>query len=566
MHYHTSKIYIVTLNILSLFLFLLFTDTRNFAVEASQILTNPTNPINGSCPYYLSDDNRAFFSCNGSKLSSDPTVKILGNNKNIYRAIKFNQKNISQTSKNLRVISKSNKYNLQAKDIDKRPILKAGWPLNLGIFEFPAASADLDRDGKKDLIFTVFGPDMIVALHDDGSAVNGWPVNWRNLTGQSGSSGNPAIGDIDGDHLPDVVGSPLRYYIYAFNNDGTVKSNWPVDLRKYVLDGNPSPDAVHLADLDGDGKDDVVVTCYASGDFSYIFAFNGKGEILSGWPVRLPLQYFGSGMNFVSIIPSSNLSNNHPHVFVLQREGSQSQSTLMGTLLDYRGQIMPGWPVTIDHQDTYYNPVIADINGDKSPEIIFVSSQFNGVFHKYIYVLELDGTPLRGWPINLDFLFPDGYGDLTNPTIGDIDGDGLPELVTSAQFSSGSDGKIAVFDYNGNLLPGWPVYLPIGWMNTPVIVDINNDSIPELIGGGLGSIFALDTHGNMLAGWPVAIGGYSNYSNTIDNFDNDGEMELLVGGGVNNSIYLYDLRRSSASNEQWPMYLHDSKRTGAYGF
>ncbi len=93
------------------------------------------------------------------------------------------------------------------------------------------------------------------AFHlDDGSNVAGWPVNTNDTVWAS-----PAIGDIDNDGQLEVVAGSFDRKVYAFNGDGS--SLWSVtpqfphpELRTGRATGHPI-----IADLDGDGDQDVAV-------------------------------------------------------------------------------------------------------------------------------------------------------------------------------------------------------------------------------------------------------------------------------------------------------------------
>ncbi len=101
----------------------------------------------------------------------------------------------------------------------------------------------------------------------------------------------------------------------------------------------------------------------------------------------------------------------------------------------------------------------ADIDGDNTQELI-VPAQ-DGRVHAY----RPDGSELPGWPVSTETQFA-ARAHLQSPalqaldpplepprapTIADLTGDGIPEVITAA------GERIYVWDSRGDLLPGWPV-------------------------------------------------------------------------------------------------------------
>jgi hypothetical protein len=113
--------------------------------------------------------------------------------------------------------------------------------------------------------------------------------------------------------------------------------------------------------------------------------------------------------------------------------------------MSYLGADLPGWPVYYSNTTyTESSPVIADITGDGSPDIIL------GDEAKYINAWNADGTLIDGFPI--------AVGDAVRgtPVVCDLDSDGDGELIVA-----GWDRNLYVWDfaapYLNNNAP-WPMF------------------------------------------------------------------------------------------------------------
>jgi hypothetical protein len=122
-------------------------------------------------------------------------------------------------------------------------------------------------------------------------------------------------------------------------------------------------------------------------------------------------------------------------------------------------QLIEGYPRALG-SDGGAPPKVADLDGDGVDELILATS--NGSVH----ALRLDGSELPGWPVSTDPVevhtgsaaFASGAVPLPHaavlgaPAIGDLDGDGAPEVV-----ATDLKGRLYIWDANGQRRPGFPV-------------------------------------------------------------------------------------------------------------
>jgi len=178
------------------------------------------------------------------------------------------------------------------KHIDQQGTAASG-KLDSAIYSSPAL-ADLDRDGKLDIVFGA-ADQKIYAIKGNGTAVSGWPVLARDIGAGADTAkilSSPAIGDLNGDGSPDVVEGTAEVYgttpnttgrVYAFDAHGKPLPGWPIAPGAVAADAIPlagegTPMSPVIADVNGDGKDEVAVTSFTGQPELW----NGDGSRVSG--------------------------------------------------------------------------------------------------------------------------------------------------------------------------------------------------------------------------------------------------------------------------------------------
>ena len=180
-----------------------------------------------------------------------------------------------------------------------------------------------------------------------------------------------------------------------------------------------------------------------------------------------------------------------------------------------------GWPQTIDPQNSgaldQISPAVADLDGDGSPETLAANNQNN------MFIWSANGTLWSGWPKNI-------AGFLTNIAVDDLTGDGQKEIIISVF------GSVRVFNTNGVMLPGWPVFT-----NTtnlpPAIGDVDGDDKRDCGGHKLGAHKSLHDQGKWRCHAELATGNQSAIAFQLPSLvlpvlgdsDGDGSMECVIG-------------------------------------
>jgi len=116
-------------------------------------------------------------------------------------------------------------------------------------------------------------------------------------------------------------------------------------------------------------------------------------------------------------------------------------------------------------------PIVVDLNGDRMPEVVFQSSVQNAT-GQYIGVLRAvsgkDGSEL--FSVSLPTL--DSRRGLA---AGDLDGDGLPEIVTGTRYD-----ELVAFGHDGSYKWTSPKLNCWGNLAHPAIADIDHDGVSEI--------------------------------------------------------------------------------------
>ncbi|MCA1751207.1 MAG: T9SS type A sorting domain-containing protein [Cryomorphaceae bacterium] len=193
-------------------------------------------------------------------------------------------------------------------------------------------------------------------------------------------------------------------------------------------------------------------------------------------------------------------------------------------LLDANGVEAEGWPINFNDQWMLNAPAVGDVDGDGIMEIVSTQRVVAGV--GYIRVVKMDGEPLNeGWPIEIS------ANPAFTPSIGDINGDGVVDVIAGTS----SDGAVRAYDANGQLLEGFPQISasPSSLSyQSPLLVDITGDGKYEIVGSRHGEnpeYFVIDADGEYLEGWPVEASGWTYSPPSIYDADGEGDYHIFMG-------------------------------------
>ncbi|MHB8420606.1 MAG: S8 family serine peptidase [Myxococcales bacterium] len=370
-------------------------------------------------------------------------------------------------------------------------------------------------------------------VHQDPDLFTGFPL----YVGASGES-SPHFADLDGSGHDSLVVGITDGSVHAFQADGSELPGWPVRVQPlpdvsahpaFPAFGPNGPaqgtaqalsQAVAVGSLHGDGKLQVV----ASTADGQLYAWNADGSPVSGFPVHADFSHYLDGTHDTTLADGTQVS------YVLGK-------------------------------GFFAAPTLYDLGGDGRLEIIQPGQD------GWLYVWDDQGQPWPGFPVEI--YDPNGgttngvhqiqHGRLmTTAAVGDINGDGQPEIVVGSNEAYGTQDCRAYAVWHdgmnhagGPYLPGWPVdpkglrndFLPdvgLGMPNAAALADIGNGKLDVEINGMASSPLFYDGSGAQLGsadgnsvGAKAAVTDVPNFVAisyaSFGDVDGDGKVDVVDG-------------------------------------
>lgn len=364
----------------------------------------------------------------------------------------------------------------------------AGFPVTFVDEIRGLAAGDLDGDGQLDIAATLAKgspTDVVAAWHADGTPVRGFPPN---ATGTSGCDAdkkcylagcydqNIAIGDLDGDGKADLITPHDNAYASFWKGTGAAfdaNAMFPVKKTpgvRYLLDlaeakqgyseheetslqAHFTNTAPALADLDGDGKLDVILlssvqnTSQTKRELGVaVWALHPDGSRLAGWesPVYVAPYLAGlwdyDGVNVVGATNQATVADIDPgkpgpEIVFAGFDGKIHAVSAAGKEL---------WSseYTTDARVLTGGVVVGDLSADGVPEIVFTSyspDEGKGA----LFVLDAGGKVLHNVPLPK-------HGAMPVPTLADVDGDGAVDIVVSLKDGEDKIESVLVYAVPGS--------------------------------------------------------------------------------------------------------------------
>ncbi|OFY62038.1 MAG: hypothetical protein A2Y71_04960, partial [Bacteroidetes bacterium RBG_13_42_15] len=354
-------------------------------------------------------------------------------------------------------------------------------------------------------------------------------------------------GDIDGDGKQDlIISNQGSNTISIFRNTSTSGSIFGSSLESKVdLTAGMYPKGIAVGDIDGNGKPDIIVANYASNSVSVFRNTSTPGSIGAGsFAARVD---FPTGTNPYSVAIGDIDGDGRPDISVTN-DVSNSVSVLINNCIS--GSVDAGsFAAKVDFT-TGTNPrvvVIGDIDMDGKPDLI------TGSYNDHTFsVFRNTSTP--GSFGSGSFAAKVDFSSATSSyaaAFGDIDGDDKPDLI----FSSINDNTISI--YRNTSIPGsitagsfadrtdfttgaYPSHISIG--------DLDGDDKPDIVVTNLYSN-TLSLYRNTSTSGTIttsSLAGKADFytwtypsSAAIGDIDGDGKPDIIVVNTNSNAVSVY---------------------------
>lgn len=364
-----------------------------------------------------------------------------------------------------------------------------------------AAAADIDGDGKLEIVFGTYRNDSCVyALNsEDGSLL------WKFNSGGCNDAA-PLIYDVNYDStLEVIIASSCVPTTFCLNGvDGTIL--WTCPTR-----GTDSPPSI--ADIDNDEKLEIL-----HGEFNgWVIGIDAETGVKE-WEILVD-----SSTNWIQTAPTIiDINKDGQLDFVVASWGTDTSSSIWAYLGDNLELL---WRSNIPQGHIYHGTSYADIDNDGKDELL------NGSYDGKVYALNSeDGSLLWDYEFSEDNLYYIG----APLTIADINNDKKYEIIFN-DFDI-----VGVLSEEGNLL--WH-YQQSNYATTfrgVVTSDINGDNFLDLIfGNSKGILTAINGFDKSLL-FSLDLAEHLGKDYKMDSaplvadFDNDGVLDVFITGGYSN--------------------------------
>lgn len=442
------------------------------------------------------------------------------------------------------------------------------FPLSMGKslhYTCEAHTADFDYDGQKEIWITGNTDEStegtVVALRPDGTEPYDLDGNATSYSGYAEIPWNAEATPV----VADLWGNGEQCIIVPTRNDKG--DNYIICYSSLDKDGDKLPDKLWETHI---GK----IYSYRSVVVTDINAPDGKGEkeiILRGENVNTPvivldahgkekMRTGNTSGNFYGVPAVADLDgdgykeiicgSSDGKVYVWQHDG---KPYLRSPFFSRPGQTLN------------CSPTVCDLDGDGEKEILITTRSID---LSYIYAIKQNGSCVGNFtsdatqPISIPYTDAPGSGIEHPISVGDINGDGQPEVVVLGNecVRAWTHTGTLIFDRN---LPGlfpnetWAINVVC-----PLLADVDGDGSIDIVFHQDNLVYAIHNDGTDVKGFPLSVTDNMDNGVCVSDVDGDGKNEIVAADKSGN-IYAWKTDGKSTAIE-WGRSRFDTGFTGEY--
>jgi subtilisin family serine protease len=427
-------------------------------------------------------------------------------------------------------------------------LISSGWPVFVtpGPFDRSGIVPAHNADGTLRMVMESAAEGTLPAtswvFHPNGS------FEQTNLT-QFGSDPQPAVGSIDG--LPGEEAVIADNNVIRVIHPDTAFDIFSPGPFNVFITNNP----VVLEDLNNDFQlETIAVGPDLFDNLAELFVWLPNGQQAPGFPIQLQDQNnLRSFLNHPRILAGDFAGDGAKEIMV--EEGITSSTYALrlfgsdGAPKPFNAPVLTGIPFSI---------AAADLDHNGKLETIVVS--YNGS-QQTLHVLQPDGTERPGWPVDVS---SGQQFDAASIAVADFNHDGHEEIVLAKQS--------AIFLFNSDGTPfssAWPLRTPsLAAYGPAVIGDVDGDGFPEIVIAfndlNNPQLQAIRKDGTVSRSW--RLGGANNavpftgITPSLADFDQNGTTDIAVaynlsgGSTIPGMVTVLDTHVPyNPANNDWPL-------------
>ncbi len=363
--------------------------------------------------------------------------------------------------------------------------------------------------------FSARGPRMTARI-ELGDAEIRPMAGFPKALGSAPDASGVLVADLDGDGVPELLVTTTGRASASdttYTSDGQVlawrqngSTYFPTSL--FLGSVGQSYDQVAAADITGDGKSEIAVFSHAS-QWSHASGTAAVYSPLDGNADNAPDLLYSTGVTrFPPELLSPVVVTATPSYLVWGGSGHISMNRASGAFVSISGQ----------------HDLLSGVSTLGSTDILAAAGDTQSV------ELGLPADTLR----RLDL----GFHISGSPAVGDLNHDGIPEIVVVSK-----SGMLAVLDSSLHMIAPFPIDLHADVMTSPVIADLDGDGYKDIIVAAGRTIIAVNAHGAILDHFPITVQTAFplESSPVVGDIDGDQVADVCVGT-VEGAIDAYNAR------------------------